>query len=323
MYMLTNYGGSGLQVVVPDPPDAGGAAINANFKALATQVAAADPGADDDATAGFGVGSRWYNYATTLEWICLDATPGGADWVAIAGSALADYLPLAGGTLTGTLNMDGGAIADVGSISGTYFTGDVSLYTSATYTWHQLTAGILTAFNGDGHLVTAILPYQIQISNFYATDYPTYINVGSPSILSGGLSIVGGDLNINGNTANMNAGGGTRGNTLNIDGGNIYGSAFASGEPGGDWHLGDGTGSHGGTLNMDGGTLNMSNGAGTGGQTLNMDGALLQNIGYSTTPPTLAGDSQFAFSYDESTDMLTITVKRSDGGTRTGTVACT
>jgi len=105
MYMLTNYGGSGLQVVVPDPPDAGGAAINANFKALATQVAAADPGTDDDATAGFGVGSRWYNYATTLEWICLDATPGDADWVPIAGSALAGYLPLSGGTLTGTLNI--------------------------------------------------------------------------------------------------------------------------------------------------------------------------------------------------------------------------
>jgi hypothetical protein len=34
MYMLTNYGGSGLQVVTPDPPNAGGAAINANFKAL-------------------------------------------------------------------------------------------------------------------------------------------------------------------------------------------------------------------------------------------------------------------------------------------------
>ena len=36
MYMLTNYGGSGLQVVTPDPPDAGGAAINANFKVLST-----------------------------------------------------------------------------------------------------------------------------------------------------------------------------------------------------------------------------------------------------------------------------------------------
>src|SRR5271163_1918604 len=89
MYMLTNYGGSGLQVVVPDPPDAGGAAINANFKALATQVAAADPRAGDDATAGFGVGSRWYNSATTVEWICLDATPGDGHHLAIASSGSA------------------------------------------------------------------------------------------------------------------------------------------------------------------------------------------------------------------------------------------
>jgi len=83
MYMLTNYGGSGLQVVTPDPPDAGGAAINANFKALATMIASADPGVDDDSTAGFGVGSRWYNSASSVEWICLDATPGDADWAAI------------------------------------------------------------------------------------------------------------------------------------------------------------------------------------------------------------------------------------------------
>ena len=46
MYMATNYGGSGLQVVVPDPPDGGRAAINANFKALVTQVASADPGVE-------------------------------------------------------------------------------------------------------------------------------------------------------------------------------------------------------------------------------------------------------------------------------------
>jgi hypothetical protein len=47
---LTNYGGSGLQVVTPDPPDAGGVAINANFKSLATNIAAANPAAYDDST---------------------------------------------------------------------------------------------------------------------------------------------------------------------------------------------------------------------------------------------------------------------------------
>src|SRR5277367_4688703 len=105
MYMLTNYGGSGLQVVTPDPPDAGGAAINANFKALATMIAAANPGVDDDASAGFGVGSRWYNSATTVEWICLDATPGDAEWAAITSGALAGYLPLTGGTVTGNVGI--------------------------------------------------------------------------------------------------------------------------------------------------------------------------------------------------------------------------
>ena len=131
MYMLTNYGGSGLQVVVPDPADAGGAAINANFKALATQVAAADPGVDDDATAGFGVGSRWYNYATSLEWICLDATPGAADWAAIAGSALAGYLPLAGGTLTATLTINTSANSGLVYAIGGAPKCDAAVYTPA------------------------------------------------------------------------------------------------------------------------------------------------------------------------------------------------
>jgi hypothetical protein len=93
MYMLTNYGGSGLQVVTPDPPDAGGAAINANFKALATMIATTNPGVDDDATAGFGAGSRWYNSATTVEWICLDATPGDAEWAAITSGLQAWQTP--------------------------------------------------------------------------------------------------------------------------------------------------------------------------------------------------------------------------------------
>ena len=241
MSTLTSY--NGLRVVAPDPTGNGGLAINNNFKALSTHVSTLGPTSGNDSSQGFVVGSRWYNSTTTVESICLDNTASAAVWVPIASDA---YLSLAGGTLTG----------------------DVQL-TSATYTWYQLTAGILTAFGGDGHLGTQISENQLQTSNFYVTGYPTYINVGSPSILSGGLSIVGGNLNANGNDINLNTGGGT------------------------------------------------------GGQTLNMDGALLQNIGYGTTAPTLAGDSQFAFSYDESTNLFTITVKRSDGTVKTGTVACT
>jgi len=64
-------------------------------------------GADDDSTAGFGIGSRWYNSATAVEWICMDATPGDAEWAAVASGSLADYLPLTGGTMTGALSMGG------------------------------------------------------------------------------------------------------------------------------------------------------------------------------------------------------------------------
>lgn len=39
------------------------------------------PGAADDSTAGYAVGSRWFNIAADEEWVCLDSTPNSAIWL--------------------------------------------------------------------------------------------------------------------------------------------------------------------------------------------------------------------------------------------------
>lgn len=76
-------------------------------------------------------------------------------------------------------------------------------------------------------------------------------------------------------------------------------------------------------LFFNGHIVSMNDGSGSGGGTLNMDGAQIKNIGYSTSAPTLAANSEFGFSYNEGTNAFTITVKRSDGVVKTGTVICT
>ncbi|HEX4140322.1 MAG TPA: hypothetical protein VHY09_08240 [Candidatus Methylacidiphilales bacterium] len=255
MYQLTNYGGSGLQVVTPDPPDAGGAAINANFKALATQIATGNPGIDDDSTAGFGVGSRWYNSTTTVEWICLSAAPGDAEWAAVASGALAGYLPLTGGTLTGTLAMGANAIdLDGASSIGADGSGDVAIAANAL--------SVLANLNMNSHAVTGVTTLnsgvkllgtssayagataQLQFSARNNGVLSAYINntVGSDNYSASlGLfpykpsdgtfpeafraewnmnqSYV--PLNMNGKVLNLNTGGGAGGTTLNMDGGLI------------------------------------------------------------------------------------------------------
>jgi hypothetical protein len=44
-----------------------------------------DPLPTNDSTEGYGVGSHWYNTATSSVFICLDATPSAALWIGIAG----------------------------------------------------------------------------------------------------------------------------------------------------------------------------------------------------------------------------------------------
>ncbi len=124
MSSLTTY--KNLSVITPDPTGLGGLAINNNFKALADRFAfldTTDPTTSDDSSAGFAVGSRWFNTTTSVEWICTDASIGAAVWVeptptTIGGTItesqvvnlttdLASKLPLSGGEITGNLIIDG------------------------------------------------------------------------------------------------------------------------------------------------------------------------------------------------------------------------
>jgi len=72
-----------LNIPTPDPADVGGHAISKNFKALADRfayLATSNPTAIDDSSAGFAVGSRWFNTNTSTEWICLDDALDNAVW---------------------------------------------------------------------------------------------------------------------------------------------------------------------------------------------------------------------------------------------------
>jgi hypothetical protein len=82
MSSLTEY--NGIQVLTPDPCGSGGLALNNNFKALSTHVDTTDPTSSNDTTEHFSTGSRWFNSATTDEWICTDPTQGAAVWVMIS-----------------------------------------------------------------------------------------------------------------------------------------------------------------------------------------------------------------------------------------------
>ncbi len=96
MSTLTSH--NGLQVVTPDPTGAGGLAINNNFIALSTPLETTDPSSSNNSSEGYSIGSRWYNTATGVEWICTDAT-GAAVWVAVVGGL--SVTPGATGTASG------------------------------------------------------------------------------------------------------------------------------------------------------------------------------------------------------------------------------
>lgn len=80
MASLSPY--KGLEVVEGASGD-GGIALTDNFKELADRApyaAAADPGANDDSSAGFAAGDQWLNTSTQTMWSCVDASVGAAVW---------------------------------------------------------------------------------------------------------------------------------------------------------------------------------------------------------------------------------------------------
>lgn len=142
-------------------------------------------------------------------------------------------------------------------------------------------------------------------------------------------------------TVALNDGSGIGGGSLKLDGGIIEGGSGATlqDDGGGSWNVGGSLQLN--AANIDGVNTIFTDGSdvltlycndfnvgvnftGTsGGMNLGMNGGQIQNIGYSTSAPTLAANSEFGFSYNESTNAFTITVKRSDGVVKTGTVICT
>jgi hypothetical protein len=92
-YSLESYLGYGVDVVTPDPAGLGGAAINKNFKALQTRIVDEDPDSDAGSAVGIGVGSRWFNESTGIEWLCMDDTEGSAVWVKISAGTSGYEMP--------------------------------------------------------------------------------------------------------------------------------------------------------------------------------------------------------------------------------------
>lgn len=50
------------------------------FDVYNDNIEISDPGAGNDSTQGYEVGSRWFNSVSFGAWICLDATAGAAQW---------------------------------------------------------------------------------------------------------------------------------------------------------------------------------------------------------------------------------------------------
>ena len=70
--------------------------------------------------------------------------------------------------------------------------------------------------------------------------------------------------------------------------------------------------------------INIDGSFGVGNNPLTVDPTtgVVTALNDNTSPPTLTANSEFGFSYNEGSDTFTITVKRSDGFVKTGTVVC-
>jgi hypothetical protein len=109
------FGGSGVMgepyyVVLPDPPTGsaitvpgGGSDVTIDLGPTpgATTTHTTDPTVDDDADAGYTVGSIWVNTATGDSFILTDGTDGAAVWEEITGAGVTDH-----GALTGLADDD-------------------------------------------------------------------------------------------------------------------------------------------------------------------------------------------------------------------------
>ncbi len=79
-------------------------------------AATTNPGATDDASAGYSLGSGWTNQARGMAWLCLDATAGAAKWV--RHPAAADLWPAARYKWTDALlEMEQGPLATADSFT--------------------------------------------------------------------------------------------------------------------------------------------------------------------------------------------------------------
>jgi hypothetical protein len=80
MAVLSAYKGIN---VVNGATGAGGAAITDDFKELADRApmkSSSDPTTTSDSSAGYFIGSLWFNSSSKKMWVCADATSGSAVW---------------------------------------------------------------------------------------------------------------------------------------------------------------------------------------------------------------------------------------------------
>ena len=151
-------------------------------------TAVADPGAIDDSTAGYEVGSRWINTVSSEAFVCVDASFGAAIWSSTT------TLGSTGGTLTGDLVMSGASIdhakgGDIASATTTNIGGATGNYLDITGTttitaFDTVQAGITRTVRFTGILTltynatSLILPTSANITTAVG-DTATFVSLGS------------------------------------------------------------------------------------------------------------------------------------------------
>lgn len=93
---------------------------------------AADPGATNDSTQGYSLGSKWYNTSTGIWWRCTSATAGAATWVSNVQAGANNTGTVAGGATNvlggSAVTAAGGAAVLKGGLSTKGNGGNVSIF---------------------------------------------------------------------------------------------------------------------------------------------------------------------------------------------------
>lgn len=128
-----------------------------------------DPTVNDDVTAGYEVGNRWRNSATSRAFECLDNTEGAAVWHYKPNQLISTFTPAIefGGASTGiTYNAQEGNLLQIGSMI--HFSIFISLSNKGSSSGEARIVGLPTA-NGDGNFAFTFYGHRMDLSLTYLT----------------------------------------------------------------------------------------------------------------------------------------------------------